>query len=502
MTARRSPLPRTTFLRTAGALGLSLACSSCGSRSPELPSDLRAAASSFSGGGGRSRLPRLRLLQDSTDARLARACLAGARMRALERLGIEDLRTRLDTLAAGHVIRLAGERCEAGFPVFVGDRRRALAREADAAAARLVPLVESLAVRLDSAVGGRRDVAFHLLWSRVMDADWGAAWERAFPRDSLMPAVTWLAAPEHRFHVGTNYTNSVGDGSLAVTWARGFTAHLDPFARYQLELTKLAWQRPVQDDSARAVLTRLGVVDPLGSLRLFAYPDGGPLDSTLSGLARAYGERAGTVADWTEAGRRFATDPRDLFVILLHEIAYSVFERLAERGRLEVPRVLTAGAPLSDAVRLVSLRTRLAPTARDDAMAAYMRSGWHGSVEAVRELTLALRADPADVQLQWFLGLSLYDVGRYREAIARFERVSVAARRDPGTSLLADWARLWTGHCYDALGERGRALAIYRDVARNGEAQRQLMMGQYGIGPITARAWAERRLRSPFRAPD
>ena len=484
-------------LLEAGALAAFLACPSCDRGTAAIPSDLGAATFSFSGSDA-SRVPRFGLLEDSTYRRLARACVAGETVRALERLGVADLRTHLDSLAAARVIRLDGARCEPGFPVFLGARRRALSREADAAAARLAPVVDSLAARVDSLAGGRRDIAFHLLWSRVMDDAWDTAWRRAFPRDSI-PAVRWLALPERRFSVGTNYDQTVGDGSRAVTWAPRFMDHLGPLADHEYELTLLAWRRPVPDDSARAMLARFGVLDSLAGVRLFSYPRGGPLDSALDALAREYGDRAATAADWAEEGRRLATDPRDLFIILLHEVAYSSFERLADSGRLDVPRALAAGSPRTDAASLVSLVTGRPPRPADAAVAAYTRNGWHGSAEVVRRLRLALASDPRDVQTRWMLALSLYDIGRYAEAGAEFRRVTEAARRDTTFGTLVDWSRLWVGHCYDAVGQRSRALAIYRDVARAGDPAAQMMMGQYGIGPITAAAWAAQRLKAPFQ---
>ena len=482
----------------AGALGLALACSACVGGGAAVPADLREATAAFTGASDRSRLPRFRLLQDSVNHLLARACVAGAGLSDLERLGIADLRTRLDTLAAGRVIRLEAERCAPGFPVFLGARRRALTREADAAAERLAPFVETLAVRVDSLAGARRDVAFHLLWSRVMDAAWDAAWRRAFPRDS-MPMVRWLVVPERRLAVGTNSYQAVGDGSLAATWASRFTEHLEPVADLDLDLTKLGWRLPVPDDSARAVLTGLGLLDSLGSSHLFAYQRGGPLDSALEGMALAYGGRAATAADWAEVGRRLETDPRDMFIVLLHEIAYGVYERLADAGRLDVPRVLTEGTPRTDAVRLVSLVLGRPPRPGDEAMAAWMRNGYLGNEDIVRQFRLAVAAEPDDAQLRLHLGTSLYDVGRYGEAVGELRRAAAAARRDSSAAILVDWSRIWVGHAYDALGQRGRALAIYREVARTGEREQQMMMGQYRIGPITARAWAELRLESPFR---
>ncbi len=484
-----------------GAAALSLACSACSGGSPAVPADIRDATSNFSGGSDVSRMPRFRPLQDSVNNLLARACVAGTGISELERMGVADLHERLDTLVAARVIRLDGRRCEPGFPVFLGTRRAQLTREADAAAARLLPFVESLSVRVGALAGARGDVRFHLLWSRVMDEAWDQAWRRAFPRDSL-PAVRWLVVPERRLAVGTNYSQATGGGSLAVTWAPRFTRHLAPLGDHEFELSKLAWRHPRDNDSVRALLAGLGVLDSAGASRVFAYPRGGPVDSALGALAREYGERAAAAADWASVGARLGTDPRDLFVVLLHEVAYSVYERLVDAGRLDVPRALTEGAPRTDAVHLVSLVLGEPPRPGDEAMAAYARNDWRGSEEVVRQLRLAIAADPRNIRYHWTLGLCLYDMGRYAEAAREFGRIAPAARRDSSARYLADWSLLWIAHAYDALGQRKRALSIYREVARSGEAEQQMMMGQYRIGPITARAWAKERLAAPFRVPN
>jgi uncharacterized protein HemY len=134
-------------------------------------------------------------------------------------------------------------------------------------------------------------------------------------------------------------------------------------------------------------------------------------------------------------------------------------------------------------------------------MAAWARHGYKGSPEIVNRFRVAVANSPRDARLLLHLGTSLYDIGRYGEAVGVLQRAAAAARRDASVRTLYDWSRLWMGHCYDALGQRPRALAIYRDVARTGEASQQMMMGQYRIGPVTARDWAQQRLESPFRAP-
>ena len=90
----------------------------------------------------------------------------------------------------------------------------------------------------------------------------------------------------------------------------------------------------------------------------------------------------------------------------------------------------------------------------------------------------------------------------FEDAVGAFEWVTAAARRDSSAQLLYDWSRIWVGHAYDALGQRPRALAIYREVARTGDPSGEMSMDQYRIGPVTARAWAQQRLESPFRVPN
>ena len=99
----------------------------------------------------------------------------------------------------------------------------------------------------------------------------------------------------------------------------------------------------------------------------------------------------------------------------------------------------------------------------DEALAVYARNGWHGSEEAVRQLRLAVAADLREIRAHWILGLCLYDVGRYREAVGAFEWVTTAARRDSSVRLLHDWSRIWVGHTYNVLAS---ARAPWRSTAR------------------------------------
>lgn len=492
----RSPL-RAVTTPSPVCRALAVAMLACGcARAGGPPADLAGRAVYFSGQDDR-RAPRLRLLDDSVNDRLAEACLRAAPRRELERLVIADLEQRLDALASGNVVRRDGRGCAPGFPVFLGRKRRMLSDLAAAGAERVRSVVDSLLPSLAAMLGGRRDMLFHVLWSRVMDEAWGAAWGRAFPRDTL-PLVVWVTYPEHPRAVGTNYSSIPGGGSLALTWSPSFTGHLAVLDSLSLELRQLAWGRGVADSAARTRLAKLGMLDTRGRSRLLAYPGNSQLDSALPHLAEAYGAGAANAIDWPGAARSLGYDARDLFVVLLHEVAYDVLAGLEADRRLDIPPALVRGAPPTDAVRLASLVLVRPPGPSDEALTAYARNAWHGSLEVVRLLRKAARANSRDPEILWYLGLSEFDVAAYRDAIHTFTALARLTTGDQAHRLQHDWARLWIGHAEDALGERSRAIAVYRRVLADGDTAASMQMGQYRIGPVTARDWARRRLASPF----
>jgi tetratricopeptide (TPR) repeat protein len=108
------------------------------------------------------------------------------------------------------------------------------------------------------------------------------------------------------------------------------------------------------------------------------------------------------------------------------------------------------------------------------------------------------RADPENVRLHWFLGLSLCDLERYEEALNVFERLIQLTAGDADELLWHDWGRVWMGLVYDVTGDRARALASYRTVLEAEHSSGTLQMGQYDIGPVTAKEWARERIEAPF----
>jgi tetratricopeptide (TPR) repeat protein len=458
--------------------------------------DLLGSASHFSS-GSRERVPHLALLRDPTDHRITSNCAWGASSKELERLGIADLQARLDRLVVGRVVRIVDGTCKTAFPVFVGENRTALAEVANASAAKLVPLVESISERLAPALGDRQDMLFHVLWSRVIDAVWGLAWQRASLGGDL-PAVVWVVKPEHAYMVGTNYHSLPGRGSLALTWSPRFLDHLSYFEGKNFDLAKLAWGEELTDPATVEGLTGYGVFDVDGSNRLFSFPQGGDIDLLCERLANEYAAAVANVQDWHRLSRRFDFHPGDLFVVVVHEIAYAVFEDLHRKGKLDVPSVLLDGTTRAQVVRLASVGKGDPPGPIDEAMAVYMRNGWHGSPEAVALFRETLASTPDDVDGLWFLALSLFDIEEYDDAIETFERVVALTGGNPDELLKHDWSRIWIGHVHDVRGDRDRAVARYEEVIRSSHESGQLQMGQYNIGPVQAKNWARQRIQTPY----
>jgi len=463
--------------------------------------DLYDAASHFSGGARTQRLPRMRLLRDSTNHRIASLCLRGASLEDLERLGASDLDERLRGLSEGNVISVVEGTCRLAFPAFIDADRQMLSEIVDAKAAELTPLVETLVARLEDELGGRQDMLFHVLWSRVIDEIWAEAHELAFPNE-VLPAVVWIVHPEHPYAVGTNYETTPGHGILAMTWSNHFNEHLSDFHEASYELHQAAWGQEIEDPQVRSELAGYGLLDAEGGSRLFTFAPGERLDSVPDELINEYASAASKAYDWEALGRRFGMHPGDAFVVVLHETAYAVFEDLHRAGKLDVPEVLLRGGDKREAVRLVSVALGEPPGPLDEAMALYMKAGWQGSEEAVAKFRAALAEDPDNVEILWYLGLCLYDIEEYPEAIRVLERLVAATEADSDESLRHDWARIWIGHVYDVSGDRNSALSFYRSVLDSEGTSGPLQMAQYDIGPVTAKEWARERIEVPFSRRD
>lgn len=485
-------------------IAFTLAFVNCGgsSKKTEIPDlDLLKNLSYFSSGHAKKSI-KFKLLKDSTNNKITLLCADGASIGQLEKSGINDLEQRLDALVKGNVLyRTAVDRkYYVSFPVFVGKKRKELANVVNKAADKLIPTVESMITRLGVVLKDREDMLFHVLWSRIIDCIWREAWELEFPGEKY-PRVGWVIYPEHPFAVGTNKYSMPGSGSMYITWSNQFHEHLAVFEKLRFEMHKAAWARGVKEDQVKPKMIEYGAFDWDKGFSVFSFHYGDSMDQLFDHMIREYAAALKGVFDYKALGRKFQVSYDELFIVILHETAYAVFEKLHQSGKLKVPDILIreGDKDKTKANRLISLGLQDPPTPLDEAMGIFMGNGWHGSPEAVEKFKAFLAKEPDNIKALWFLGLSLYDIKEYNEAIETFGKLARLTENNEKELWRYDWSYIWTGHIYDILGEREKAISFYKKVLQARHDSHWLQMGQYNIGPITAKEWAKKRLETPFK---
>lgn len=459
--------------------------------------DIYKSASYFSGGFSKKPYPKIRLLKDELNHKIAEMCIHSAAIEDLKKLGIEDLSHRLNILIEGNVLISTDQKYRLSFPVIVGNNRKAMADIVNKAAEELSPFVESMINKLKLELKGNEYILFHVLWSRVIDEIWTDAFSLNFPEGKL-PKVIWVIYPDHSFAVGTNYYSLPGRGSLALTWNNNFKEHLTEFDVLRFELHLAAWDKEITNIQAKEKMEEFGAFDMNGRFSVFSYKRGDKLDQILVNLAKEYATKVSKIYDYKALSDKFDIPFDELFVIILHETAYAVFERLHKSSKLQIPEILLHEDSKKKSIQLTSLELEQPPSLIDEAMALFMRNGWHGNEEVIKKFREVLNKTPDNMEVLLYLGLSLYDMKMYPESIDVFKRLMNLTENNKNELIKYDWSKIWIGHIHDVLGEREKALSCYRNVLNSKHESGNLMMGQYNIGPITAKDWAEKRIKEPF----
>ena len=310
-------------------------------------------------------VPDFRLAEDPTNNFIIGAVLNGATPEDLRRRGIEDANERLERLVRGRFLTVAEGSYKLPFPVISGERRQALDALVNARAGPVVPRVAAMLDRLAHAVGGRRDVLFHLVWSRVMDTFWWPAWQATHPgKKGWTPRVAWAIRPRHPYQVGTNYDSLPGNGVVAITWARGASAHITPIMEARADLARIAWGMAPSDPRSAQMLSTAGCLDSAGKVRALFYRDGDAVDKLTRKLAREYAMAVAKLYDYDALAPQFGVAPGQFFVIVHHETAYAIYGALIAQGRLPFPSSLTQPADPGTCAELVSLQLNKRPPTR------------------------------------------------------------------------------------------------------------------------------------------
>ncbi|MFX1534093.1 MAG: tetratricopeptide repeat protein [Promethearchaeota archaeon] len=460
--------------------------------------DLYTNISYFTGGISKRPFPKTELLKEPSNSQIAKMCITGASLEELKKLDIQDLDKRLDILIKGHVLNLVNARYSLSFPAIIGKEREIITDIVNKASKELSPLVESMIALLGNKLKDKQNILFHLLWSRVIDEIWSAAWKLAFPAEEL-PDVIWVIYPEHPFAVGTNYQGLPGNSDVAMTWSNKCTDHLSLFDKFRFELQQAAWKKEIKDQKAKEQMKDFGAFDASGNFTIFSYKRGDSLHQILNNMISEYASKVSNIFDYKKLGLRFNIHYADIFVIIHHETAYAIFENLYKTGKLNIPDILLYESDKRDFSSLISIELGNPPSLSDEAMALFMRNNWRGNQEIVERFKQVLMQDSSNLDILFYLGLSLYDIKEYYGAIDTFQKLIKFTGGSVDHTLKFDWSHIWIGHIYDVLGERDKAISFYKKALTSKDTTSKLQMSQYNIGPINAKEWAKQRIEEPFK---
>lgn len=470
----------------------------CGKKIENNELDLYKNVSHFTGGISKGPVPKTRLLKDASNNRIANMCITGALLEELKKLNIQDLEQRLDVLIKGHVLNLVDSRYILSFSAIVGEKREALADIVNDASEELSLLVESMIMQLRKQLENRQDILFHILWSRVIDEVWYKAWKLTFP-DEELPNVRWVIYPKHSFSVGTNYYSLPGHSNIALTWSDNCMDHLDFFHEFRFEVHQAAWKKEIKDQKAKEKMRKFGAFDASYQFTIFSYNSGDSLDQTLDNMISEYASKVTNIFDYKKFGQKFNIHYGDIFVIILHETAYAIFENLYKSGKLNMPDSLHNEEVKRDYSQLISVKLGEPPRLSDEAMALFIRNGWRGNREIVEKFKHVTAKEPNNLDIHWYLGQSLYDIEEYDEAMNTFQKLIKLTKGEADQTMKHDWSLIWIAHIYDVLGKREKAISFYKKVLDSKDTASKLQMSQYNIGPINAIKWAQQRIKEPFK---
>jgi len=455
--------------------------------------DLYNESSSFSGECVKSgHCADIGLLSDSVNNRIGNACIRGCSRSELTRLGISDLDRRLQKLVDANTLTVKDGKYRVGFPALIGGARNEVAVIVNRVADRMSPRVSVMVDQIRASVPRHEDIVFHLLWSRVMDEVWCQAWQLEHRSGNCPPGVEWLVYPQHKFYVGTNYWAK----DVAVTWSRHSLCSSEIVLDSRLPLRKAAWGQKYTDDNIPA-LQRLGLLDDRAQFQGFAYHIDDPLDKLLNQLTKDYAALVAGAYDYSRVSRSLGISSEELFVILLHETAYALFENLSRSGKLQLPPVLNGVGETVECRSVASLLLNQPVGPKEEIEHLFEKSGWRGDQKTIDACREALKTDQNDSDVLMYLGLSLYQIGEYRESLQVFRKLSAMTTGTPDLQQNAI-SHLWMGHLYDLLGERENALHEYREALHSSGANAAINYDGYGIPPTTLRQWAEKRIKTPY----
>lgn len=394
----------------------------------QLPADFKVSEYfSFFGSRGIDR----QALHDPNNNPILVACIKGSTDELLKGLGITDIQQRLARLKRGNLVRKVEGRYTLAFPAVVGKKRDQLQEYVEPISRRLIPVAEKMIAEIRPHLAGRDEMLYHVLWSDIMDGP--LAWSTAKAEmtkqiksgDTSIDNKAWLLYPSHPFRAGTNSYNT-SSGHLRITWSRNTpspNAIRRIISQYESELVQAIKQNhPVTKADAKEALSKYGLVEEGGEVRLYAIKRDSEAAKVYTDLGRQFGQQAMTHLDVAKVVDMLGAPPGVAFVIAYHEICWQLLQDLAEKKVLVVPRIVAkAGTEASKAYQLVSLA--IIPRAKYPFLETEISEGEAQAIEEFyktrKEILTGRRYEDTSTPLRMFLSILSALHSRDAEAVKR-----------------------------------------------------------------------------------
>jgi hypothetical protein len=293
--------------------------------------------------------------RDQGSRAIMNAIIGGDSYEQLRKKFPDSLDVKLEKLVAGKVIERTGDGFTLLFPVLTGEKRKELQTlihdRISGSGFSMDEIIAPLKKHFTSDTG----MIFHFLWSRIIDDCWWSLYNSTFHTRKGPPSIAFIVAPPHPYQCGTNSDYSRNNDMLALSWSYNL---FDDF--FRIPATKsffdLVTNQPVSK-SDTGFFIRYGLADPKGGNLIFTYTENDPTDRLCDSLKQIYIKKIRGLFNYRELGKTFRIPADDLFLVVLHEVAYEIIQELDEKNTLFIPITLKRNPSLSFRY-LVSIRFR------------------------------------------------------------------------------------------------------------------------------------------------
>jgi len=262
----------------------------------------------------------------------------------------------LARLGKENVIRMEKEKITILFPVLTGEKREKLNNLVRLKIKERSPAIDSLIIPLRKQLKEHPRLVFHFLWSRVIDNCWWDLYNSEFHTKKGPPSIAWIIYPPHPFQCGTNYDQTTNNSQIAISWSYNI---FDEF--FTLPSTA-AFYSLAKHDTLKAgdqeFFMKYGLMDRNRVSQLFTYEEGGRLDLLCDSLKAVYAGKLKGMFDYRSLNKEYGIPAPDLFIIMGHEVAYSIFQMLYEQKKDIFIPILRESNPERNFSYLTSFRLR------------------------------------------------------------------------------------------------------------------------------------------------